>query len=70
MEGTHHNAIAAELKQVEPRDEDLLKELQLLEDQNNDVSSQESASGKLLQQNEHEVIDLHGQINMIMSLKW
>ena len=46
--GTHYEAKAAELKHVELRSEELLKELQLLEDQKKDLSSQVSISEHLL----------------------
>ncbi|KAJ8425239.1 hypothetical protein Cgig2_014338 [Carnegiea gigantea] len=39
-EGTHYEAKAAELKHVESRRQELLKELQLLEDQQKELSSQ------------------------------
>ena len=37
--GAHYEAKGVELKQVESRREELLKELQLLEDQKKDLSS-------------------------------
>ncbi|KAJ8428653.1 hypothetical protein Cgig2_020377 [Carnegiea gigantea] len=40
VEGAHYEAIAAKLKQMESRCEELLKELQLLEDQKKDRSTQ------------------------------
>ncbi|KAJ8441760.1 hypothetical protein Cgig2_009189 [Carnegiea gigantea] len=51
-EGAHYKPKAAELKQVESTLEELLKELQLLEDQRKDLNSQEAASEHLLQETE------------------
>ncbi|KAJ8426572.1 LOW QUALITY PROTEIN: hypothetical protein Cgig2_022309 [Carnegiea gigantea] len=64
-EGTHYEAKAAELKHVESRRQELLKELQLLEDQQKELSSQVAASEHLLQEVEREVIDLQGQIEVL-----
>ncbi|KAJ8430787.1 hypothetical protein Cgig2_023281 [Carnegiea gigantea] len=64
-EGTHYEAKAAELKHVESRRQELLKELQLLEDQQKELSSQVAASEHLLQEAEREVIDLQGQIEVL-----
>ncbi|KAJ8421805.1 hypothetical protein Cgig2_016543 [Carnegiea gigantea] len=52
-EGAHYEAKTAELKHVESRHQELLKELQLLEEQQKDLSSQ------------REVIDLQGQIDIL-----
>ncbi|KAJ8424349.1 hypothetical protein Cgig2_033468 [Carnegiea gigantea] len=68
-EGAHYEAKAAELKQVELRREELLKELQLLKDQKKDLSSQAVPSEHLLQKVEREVIDLQGQINILNATK-
>ncbi|KAJ8441461.1 hypothetical protein Cgig2_008722 [Carnegiea gigantea] len=65
IEGTHYKAKAAELKHVESRRQELLKELQLLEDQQKELSSQVAASEHLLQEAEREVIDLQGQIEVL-----
>ena len=51
------------LKQVESRHEELLQELQLLNDQKSNLSSQVATNGHLFQETEHEVIYLSGQIN-------
>ncbi|KAJ8446378.1 hypothetical protein Cgig2_019271 [Carnegiea gigantea] len=64
-EGTHYEVKAAELKHVESRRQELLKELQLLEDQQKELSSQVAASKHLLQEVEWEVIDLQGQIEVL-----
>ncbi|KAJ8430584.1 hypothetical protein Cgig2_001011 [Carnegiea gigantea] len=64
-EGSHYEAKMAELKQVELRHEDLLKELQHLEDQNKDLSCQVEASEHLLQEAEREVVNLQGQIDIL-----
>ena len=64
-EGTHYEAKTAELKHVESRRQELLKELQLLEDQQKELSSQVTASEHLLQEAEREVIDLQGQIEVL-----
>ncbi|KAJ8423189.1 hypothetical protein Cgig2_023380 [Carnegiea gigantea] len=64
-EGTHYEAKAAELKHVESRRQELMKELQLLEDQQKELSSQVAASEHLLQEAEREVIDLQGQIEVL-----
>ncbi|KAJ8443252.1 hypothetical protein Cgig2_010147 [Carnegiea gigantea] len=47
-EGTHYEAKTAELKHVESRSQELLKELQLLEEQQKYLSSQVAASEHLL----------------------
>ena len=65
IEGAHYEAKTAELKHVESRRQELLKELQLLEDQKKDLSSQVVASKHLLQEAEREVIDLQGQIDIL-----
>ena len=44
-----------------------MKELQLLEDQKKNLSSQVAASKHLLQESEWEVIDSQGQIDIINS---
>jgi len=64
-EAAHHEARTAELKHIESRHQELLKELQLLEDQQKDLSSQVAASEHLFQETEREVIDLQGQINIL-----
>ncbi|KAJ8430854.1 hypothetical protein Cgig2_003784 [Carnegiea gigantea] len=64
-EGAHYEAKTAELKHVESRHQELLKELQLLEDQQKDLNSQVAASEHLLQEAEREVIDLQGQIDIL-----
>ncbi|KAJ8445794.1 LOW QUALITY PROTEIN: hypothetical protein Cgig2_027875 [Carnegiea gigantea] len=64
-EGTHYEAKATELKHVGSRRQELLKELQLLEDQHKELSSQVAASEHLLQEVEREVIDLQGQIEVL-----
>jgi len=64
-EGGHYEAKAVELKQVESRHEELLKELQLLEDQKKYLSFQVVAREHLLQETEGEVIDLQGQVDII-----
>ncbi|KAJ8429623.1 hypothetical protein Cgig2_012285 [Carnegiea gigantea] len=64
-EGTHYEAKAAELKHVESRRQELLKELQLLENQQKELSSQVATSKHLLQEVEREVIDLQGQIEVL-----
>ncbi|KAJ8438124.1 LOW QUALITY PROTEIN: hypothetical protein Cgig2_033003 [Carnegiea gigantea] len=64
-EGVHYEAKMAELKHVESRHLELLKELQLLEEQQKDLSSQVTASEHLLQEAEREVIDLQGQIDIL-----
>ncbi|KAJ8422179.1 hypothetical protein Cgig2_015760 [Carnegiea gigantea] len=64
-EGTHYKAKTAELKQVELKREELLKELRLLEDQKKDLSSQVAVSEHLLQEAKQEVIDLQGQIDIL-----
>ncbi|KAJ8438055.1 hypothetical protein Cgig2_003591 [Carnegiea gigantea] len=58
IRGTHYEAKVAELKHVESRRQELLKELQLLEDQQKELSSQVAASEHLLQEAKWEVIDL------------
>ncbi|KAJ8438702.1 hypothetical protein Cgig2_011885 [Carnegiea gigantea] len=68
-EGDHYEAKAAELKQVESRHEELLKELQLLEDQTKYLSFKVAAREHLLQETEGEVIDLQGQIDIINATK-
>ncbi|KAJ8441459.1 hypothetical protein Cgig2_008720 [Carnegiea gigantea] len=51
-EGAHYEAKTAELKHVESRRQELLKELQLLEEQQKDLTSQVAASEHLLQEAE------------------
>ncbi|KAJ8422680.1 hypothetical protein Cgig2_000898 [Carnegiea gigantea] len=68
-EGAHYEVKATKLKQVESTREELLKELQLLEDQKGDLSSQVAASEHLLSEIEQEIIDLQGQINKINATK-
>ncbi|KAJ8435738.1 LOW QUALITY PROTEIN: hypothetical protein Cgig2_003160 [Carnegiea gigantea] len=65
IEGTHYEAKTTELKQVELRHEELLRELQLLEDQKKDLGSQVAANEHLLQEVEREVIDLQGHIDIL-----
>jgi len=50
---------------VDSRHKVLLKELQSLDDQKKDLSSQVVASGDLLQEVERTFIDLKGQINTL-----
>ncbi|KAJ8427082.1 hypothetical protein Cgig2_008951 [Carnegiea gigantea] len=64
-EDTHYEAKATKLKHVESRRQELLKELQLLEDQQKELSSPMAASEHLLQEAEREVIDLQGQIEVL-----
>ncbi|KAJ8430246.1 hypothetical protein Cgig2_009424 [Carnegiea gigantea] len=64
-EGAHYEAKTAELKHVESRCQELLKELHLLEERQKDLSSQVAASEHLLQEAEQEVIDLQGQIDIL-----
>ncbi|KAJ8424573.1 hypothetical protein Cgig2_023569 [Carnegiea gigantea] len=64
-EGTHYEAKAAKLKHVESRRQELLKKLQLLEDQQKELSSQVAANEHLLQEAEREVIDLQCQIEVL-----
>ncbi|KAJ8422335.1 hypothetical protein Cgig2_015890 [Carnegiea gigantea] len=58
--GAHYEAKMVELKHVESRRQELLKELQLLEEQQKDLHSQAAASKHLLQEAERKVIDLQG----------
>ncbi|KAJ8444139.1 hypothetical protein Cgig2_029914 [Carnegiea gigantea] len=64
-EGAHYEAKIAELNHVESRHQELLKELQLLEDQQKDLSSQLAAREHLLQEAKWEVIDLQGHIDVL-----
>ncbi|KAJ8437234.1 hypothetical protein Cgig2_012503 [Carnegiea gigantea] len=59
-EGAHYEAIEVRLKHAE-----LLKEFQLLEDQKNDLSSQEAASGNYLNRLSMKLLTCRGQIDMI-----
>ena len=55
VEGAHYEAIAAKLKQMESRCKELLKELQLLEDQKKDRSTQSAAGEYSIQKAKHEI---------------
>ncbi|KAJ8426539.1 hypothetical protein Cgig2_002059 [Carnegiea gigantea] len=64
-EGGHYEVTTAVLKHVELRHQKLLKELQLLEEQRKDLSSQVAASEHLLHEAKREVINLQGQIDIL-----
>ncbi|KAJ8423785.1 hypothetical protein Cgig2_018444 [Carnegiea gigantea] len=67
-DGAYYEVKTAELQHVESRHQKLLKELQLLEEQQKDLSSQGAASEHLLQEAEWEVIDLQGQIDILNAI--
>ncbi|KAJ8425622.1 hypothetical protein Cgig2_018407 [Carnegiea gigantea] len=64
-DSAHYAVKTAELKHVESRHQELLKELQHLEDQLKDLGFQVAANEHLLQEAEREVINLQGQIDIL-----